>query len=79
MESRIVFLFTTHPNKITCHEKKLNFFFQFCQKRVLTSLAMMYMLIYCIYTRYIDAFIKIWTQDLMEAHHDVNHQINWKP
>jgi hypothetical protein len=46
----------------------------FFQKRIFTSLTMMYMFVYCIYRIYIDTFIKVWTQDLMEVHHDFNHQ-----
>jgi hypothetical protein len=34
---------------------------------------MIYMFVYYIYTKYIDAFIKGWTQDIIEAHHDLNH------
>jgi hypothetical protein len=40
---------------------------------------MMYMFVYCIYKNYIDAFIQVWAQDLMEAHHDFNHQTISKP
>jgi hypothetical protein len=66
--------FTVCCDKITCLEFYLFIFFpQFCQKRVLTSLVPMIYYLYYIYTRYINAFIKVWSKDLMEAHHDLNH------
>jgi hypothetical protein len=43
------------------------------------SLAMMYMFVYFIYIKYIDTFIKVSTQDLMETHHDFNHETISRP
>jgi hypothetical protein len=55
--------------------KKINLvFFSNFVKRMLMSLPMMYIFIYCIYTRYIDAFIKVLIHNFMEAHHDLNHK-----
>jgi len=56
----------------TPHHHFIFQFFYFVKERFLISLAMMYMFIYCIYTRHINAFIEVWTQDLMEAYHNLN-------
>jgi hypothetical protein len=46
--------FTTHYDKITCHERNLKLFLLVLSKALLMSFAMMDMFIHRIYTRYIN-------------------------
>jgi hypothetical protein len=72
MESHVVFL----SQHIVTKLHAMNFFiFRFCQINISTSLAMMYMFVHYIYTKYIGACIyQSLNPRLMEAYQGLNHQ-----